>query len=65
MLKYPTFIRKITGKDEREIKKAVGSYGSAYNKLKRDVSTYTRRTIQNNKIMERVEAVVWERVTKH
>ncbi|MCK4732208.1 MAG: hypothetical protein KAT65_07085, partial [Methanophagales archaeon] len=49
-------------KDEREIKKAVASYGSAYNKLKGDVSAYTRRTIQNSKLREKVEAVVWERI---
>jgi hypothetical protein len=49
-------------KDEREIKKAVGSYGSAYNKLKGDVSAYMGRAIQNNKLRERVEAAVWERI---
>ena len=49
-------------KDEREIKKAVGSYGSAYNKLKGDISAYMRRAIQNNKIRDKVEAVVWERI---
>jgi hypothetical protein len=49
------------------IKKAVESYGSAYNKLKKDVSAYTERTIQNNKLRERVEAVVWKKImrTKH
>jgi hypothetical protein len=52
-------------KDVEAIKKAVEDYGSAYNKLKRDVSAYTRRTIQNSKIREKVEAVVWERITKH
>ena len=52
-------------KDEREIKKAVESYGSVYNKLKKDVFAYTRRTIQNNKLREQVEAVVWEKITKH
>ena len=49
-------------KDERIAKKAVEDYGSAYNKLKRDVSAYTRRTIQNNKLREKVEAVVWEKI---
>ena len=53
-------------KDERIVKKAVEGYGSVYNKLKKDVSAYTRRTIQNNKLREKVEAVVWERIiTKH
>jgi hypothetical protein len=52
-------------KDEREIKKAVESYGSAYNKLKGDISAYMRRAIQNNKLREQVEAVVWEKITKH
>lgn len=51
--------------DERAIKKAVGCYGSAYNKLKEDVLVYTKRTIQNNKLREKMEAVVWERITKH
>ncbi|MCK4731266.1 MAG: hypothetical protein KAT65_02310, partial [Methanophagales archaeon] len=51
-------------KDERAIKKAVASYGSAYNKLKKDVSAYMRRAIQNNKLREKVEAVVLERITK-
>ena len=48
-------------------KKAVGSYGLVFNKLKKDVSAYMRRAIQNNKIRERVEAVVWEGImrTKH
>ena len=49
-------------KVERAIKKAVGSYGSVYNKLKGDVSAYTKGTIQNNKLREQVEAVVWERI---
>ncbi|MEA2033704.1 MAG: N-6 DNA methylase [Euryarchaeota archaeon] len=49
-------------KDERGIKKTVESYGSAYNKLKGDVSAYMKRAIQNNKIRERVEAVVWEKI---
>ena len=48
--------------DERVIKKAVESYGSAYNKLKKDVSAYTRRTIQNNKLREKVESLVWEKI---
>jgi hypothetical protein len=47
------------------VKKAVERYGSAYNKLKKDVLAYTERTIQNNKLRERVDAVVWERITKH
>ncbi|NQE05375.1 hypothetical protein C5S32_05855 [ANME-1 cluster archaeon GoMg1] len=51
-------------KDERAVKKAVESYGSAYNKLKKDVSAYTERTIQNNKLREKVEAVVWEWITR-
>jgi hypothetical protein len=51
--------------DERIIKKAVESYGSAYNKLKRDVSAYTRRTIQNDTIREKVELLVLERVTRY
>lgn len=49
-------------KDERKIKKAVESYGSVYNKLKKDVSAYTRRTIQNNKLREKVESLVWEKM---
>ena len=52
-------------KDKRMVKKAVESYGSAYNKLKKDVSAYMRRAIQNNKIRDKVEAAVWERITKH
>lgn len=52
-------------KDERAIKKVVESYGSAYNKLKKDVSAYTKRTITNNKLREKVEAVVWGRITKY
>ncbi|MEA2066267.1 MAG: N-6 DNA methylase, partial [Thermotogota bacterium] len=50
--------------DERVIKKAVECYGSIYNKLKRDVSAYTKRTIQNSKIREKVESLVWERITR-
>jgi hypothetical protein len=49
-------------KDERVIKKAVGSYGSVYNKLKGDISAYMRRAIQNSKLRDKVEAVVWERI---
>jgi len=49
-------------KDERVIKKAVASYGEAYNKLKKDVLAYTKRTIQNSKLRDKVEAVVWERI---
>jgi hypothetical protein len=52
-------------KDERVIKKAVESYGSFYSKFKRDVSAYTKRTIQNSKLMEKVESVVWEKIAKH
>ena len=52
-------------KDERIVKKAVEGYGSVYNKLKKDVSAYTRRTIQNNKLRERVEAAVWDKIAKH
>jgi hypothetical protein len=52
-------------KDIEAIKKAVEDYGSVYNKLKKDVSAYTRRTIQNNKLRERVESLVWEKITKH
>ena len=48
-------------KDKRMVRKAVESYGSAYNKLKKDVSAYMRRAIQNNKLREKVEAVVWEK----
>ena len=46
------------------IKKAVESYGSAYNKLKKDASAYTERTIQNNKIREKVESLVWEGIMR-
>ena len=46
------------------VKKAVESYGSAYNKLKKDVSAYTGRTIQNSRLRDKVEATVWERITK-
>jgi len=52
-------------KDERVIKKAVESYGSVYNKLKGDVSAYTKRTIQNNNLRDKVEALVWEKIAKH
>jgi len=52
-------------KDKRMVRKAVEDYGSAYNKLKGDVSAYMRRAIQNNRLREKVEAVVWERITKH
>ncbi len=58
-------VRIMIPKDERVIKKAVESYGKAYNKLKKDVSAYTKRTIQNNKLREKVESVVWEKITKH
>ena len=51
--------------DERVVRKAVESYGSAYNKLKRDVLAYTRGTIQNNKLRVKVEAVVLERIIRH
>ena len=51
-------------KDERIVKKVVESYSLGYNKLKKDVSAYTRRIIQNNKLREKVEAVVWERITR-
>ncbi len=47
------------------IKKAVESYGSAYNKLKKDVFAYTKGTIQNSKLRDKVESLVWERITKH
>ena len=50
---------------EEGLKKRLESYGSAYNKLKEDVLAYTRRTIQNNKLREKVEAVVWERITRY
>ena len=50
--------------DERIVKKVVESYSLGYNKLKKDVSAYTRRIIQNNKLREKVEAVVWERITR-
>lgn len=43
-------------------KKAVGSYGLVFNKLKKDVSAYMRRAIQNNKIRDKVESLVWERI---
>jgi hypothetical protein len=46
------------------ILKAVKTYGSVYNNLKKDVSAYTRRIIQNNKLREKVEAVVWVRITR-
>ena len=49
-------------KDKRMVKKAVESYGPAYNKLKKDVSAYTRRTIKNNKLREKVEALVLEKM---
>jgi len=49
-------------KEKRMVKKAVESYSSVYNKLKKDVSAYTRRTIQNNKLREKVESLVWERI---
>jgi len=52
-------------KDERAIKNAVECYGSAFNKLKKDVSIYTRKTIKNNKLREKVEAVVLRKITKH
>jgi len=52
-------------KDERAIKNAVECYGSAFNKLKKDVSIYTRKTIKNNKLREKVEAVVLREITKH
>ena len=42
----------------------VEDYGSAYNKLKKDVSAYTRRTIQNNKLREKVESLVWEKIMR-
>ena len=51
-------------KTREMVRKAVEDYGSAYNKLKKDVSAYTRRIIQNNKLREKVEAVVWERITR-
>ena len=52
-------------KDERAIKNAVECYDSAFNKLKKDVSIYTRKTIKNNKLREKVEAVVLREITKH
>jgi len=52
-------------KDERAIKNAVECYNSAFNKLKKDVSIYTRKTIKNNKLREKVEAVVLRKITKH
>jgi len=52
-------------KDERAIKNAVECYGSAFNKLKKDVSIYTRKTIKNNKLREKVESVVLRKITKH
>jgi hypothetical protein len=50
---------------KKMVRKAVEDYGSVYNKLKQDVSAYTRRTIQNNKLRDRGEVVVLERITKH
>jgi len=49
------------------IKKAVESYGSAYNKLKKDVSAYTKGTLQNSNLRDKVESLVWEKImrTKH
>ncbi|MHC1611107.1 MAG: hypothetical protein ACXQTW_05875 [Candidatus Methanospirareceae archaeon] len=52
-------------KDERVIKNAVECYGSAFNKLKKDVSIYTRKTIKSNKLREKVKAVVLRKITKH
>ena len=52
-------------KDERAIKNAVECYGSAFNKLKKDVSIYTRKTIKNNKLREKVESLVLRKITKH
>jgi len=49
-------------KDERGIKKAVESYGSAYNKLKGDVSAYMRIAIQNNKLRDKVESLVLQKI---
>jgi len=51
--------------NERAIKKAVESYSSAFNKLKKDVSIYTRKIIKNNKLREKVESLVLRKITKH
>jgi hypothetical protein len=41
-------------------KKTVESYGSVYNKLKKDVSAYTKRTIQNNRLRVKLELLIIE-----